>query len=46
VLRARQILFERTASRPAAESEPGERNGSPDGESEAAAEAVADDVPF
>jgi single-strand DNA-binding protein len=33
VLRARQILFERTGSTPPAESMPGERNGAPDGES-------------
>ena len=50
VLRARQILFERTGSTPAADSEPGERHGSPDGESGepvgAASPAGPDDVPF
>ena len=48
VVRARQILFERTGSTPAAE--PAERDGSPDGESGAAAGAPSaagtDDVPF
>ena len=50
VLRARQILFERTGSTPAAKSEPGERNSSPDGDSGApvgaASPAGPDDVPF
>ena len=48
VVRARQILFERTGSTSAAE--PAERDGSPDGESGAAAGAPSaagtDDVPF
>jgi single-strand DNA-binding protein len=50
VLRARQILFERTGSTPPAEAEPAERDGLPDDESGAAAMAAlpagADDVPF
>jgi hypothetical protein len=50
VLRARQILFERTGSTPPAESEPDVHNGSPDGESDGSAEAAAsagtDNVPF
>jgi single-strand DNA-binding protein len=50
VLKARQILFERTGPTPAAASMPGERNGSPDGESGVpagpASPAGADDVPF
>jgi single-strand DNA-binding protein len=50
VLRARQILFERTGSSPPAETEPDGHDGSPDGESddlaEAAAPAGTDDVPF
>ena len=50
VLRARQILFERTRSAPSAESEAGGGNGSVDGEPDASAAAAslagADDVPF
>jgi len=50
VLRARQILFERTVSTPSRESEPGKGDGSPDGESVASAAAASpagtDDVPF
>ena len=50
VLRARQILFERTVSTPSPESEPGKGDGSPDGESVASAVAASlagtDDVPF
>ena len=50
VLRARQILFERTGSNPPADTDPAERNGSPDHESGTAAmetsPAGADDVPF
>jgi hypothetical protein len=50
VLRARQILFERTGSTSAAEGEPRERNGSPDREfgvsAGPASPARADDVPF
>ena len=34
VLRARQILFERTGSTPPVESEPDGQNGSPDGVSD------------
>jgi hypothetical protein len=41
VLRARQILFERTASTPPADSEPDGHNRSPDGESDGSAEAAA-----
>jgi single-strand DNA-binding protein len=44
VLRARQILFERTGLTPHGESEPGTGNGSPDLKS--GAPAGADDVPF
>jgi single-stranded DNA-binding protein len=50
VLRARQILFERTGLNPPAEREPGDRDASSDGEPGAAAGAAspagADDVPF
>ena len=50
VLRARQILFERTGSAPSAETERDRHNDSPNGESDAsvaaAALAGADDVPF
>jgi single stranded DNA-binding protein len=50
VLRARQILFERTGSTPPAASVPAERKGSPNGESGACAEAASpagrDDRPF
>jgi single-strand DNA-binding protein len=50
VLRARQILFERTGSTPPVESVPDERNGSSDGESGACAVAASaagpEDVPF
>lgn len=50
VVRARQILFERTGSIPAAQTEPAKRDGSPDGKSGAAAGAPSaagtDDVPF
>jgi single-strand DNA-binding protein len=50
VLSARQSLFERTGSTPAAESEPDGHNGSPDAESngstEAAAPADPDEMPF
>jgi single-strand DNA-binding protein len=50
VLRARQILFERTGSTPPAATEPDGHNGSPDAESDSSAEAAApagtDDVPF
>ena len=49
VLRARQILFERTGSTPLAESVPDGHNGSPnrksDGSAEVAAPAGTDDVP-
>ena len=50
VLRARQMLLERTGSTPLAESVPDGHNGSPnrksDGSAEAAAPADTDDVPF
>ena len=50
VVRARQILFERTGSTPPAEAESAEGDGSPDDSSAAAAMAAspagADDVPF
>ena len=50
VLRARQILFESARSAPPAGSEPGGRDGSPNGESGIPAAAVlpagADEVPF
>jgi single-strand DNA-binding protein len=50
VLRARQILFERTGSTPAGKTERAEREGSPDGESDGSAEVAApsgmDNVPF
>ena len=50
VLRARQILFERTTSTASAGSEPGQRDGSPDGEpgasSGAASPAGKDDPPL
>ena len=50
VLRARQILFESVRSAPPAGSEPGGRDGSPNGESPIPAAAVspagADDLPF
>jgi single-strand DNA-binding protein len=50
VLRARQILFESVRSAPQAGSEPGERDGSSNGESGIPAAAVspagADDLPF
>jgi single-strand DNA-binding protein len=50
VLRARQILFESAHSAPQAGSEPGEHDGSPNGESGIPAAAVspagADDLPF
>jgi single-stranded DNA-binding protein len=48
VLRARQILFERAGSTPLAESEPGGRNDSLDGDvsAGAASPASTDDVPF
>ena len=49
VLRARQILFERTGPTRLADTEPAERDGSPDDESGAAAMEAspgANDVPF
>ena len=50
VFRARQILFERTGSTRLADTEPAERDGSPDDGSGAAAmeasPSSADDVPF
>ena len=50
VLRARQILFERTGPTRLADTEPAERDGSPDDESGAeateASPAGVDDVPF
>jgi single-strand DNA-binding protein len=50
VLRARQILFERAGSTPPADTEPAERDGSPDGDAGvavgAASQGGSDDLPF